>query len=179
MFERERTQKRSTKPAVLKTESPKESKELEKDTTSACEVSNKAKDTQEVTTNNLKEPQENVSNDGVAVVKYMTPLQIEKTLRLASDIKLATKEVEIVEFRAREFDYEEKLLSKESALVNRLIEISRLKKALVMREKQDMDARVGNHRSTYNEHAKGLSTELGMNFGKCAFDPETGLVKEV
>lgn len=111
------------------------------------------------------------------VIKNLTPLQIEKTLRLAQDMRLVTGESLLLKEKLAHFTYEERLIQKDKLLLDKNLEISQLKKRLAATEQLELDNRLSDRRKTYADHLNSISVHLGIDFTKCSFDPTTGVVE--
>jgi len=111
--------------------------------------------------------------------KVLTPFQIKTTLHLAANIQLANKDAEIANLKVNEYKYQEQVMIKERQLIDKTIEIIRLRKELALEKNKEYANRLELQQDKYREHTDALGKEYDVDFAKCAFDPETGMIERV
>lgn len=111
--------------------------------------------------------------------KVLTPHEIEKVRRLAGEIQLADKDVQLVDDELKVEDYEIKLKERDIQLITKTIETMKAKKELVNKKRLEKVGIKRIREKAYLDFSISISKKYDIEFSKCQFDPETGMIELV
>jgi hypothetical protein len=131
-----------------------------------------------------KQPKKEVIDNALEKVKvmepqepkpmYLTPLECENLRRLEGVVRIAERDAQLVTARQKDFIYQIKFAEKDKQLIDKTIEINKLKQTLLNHEiKEATDRKVLRERD-YGNYVKEIGRKFNIDFSKCAFNPETG-----